>query len=141
MMADTTVEGRAYRTPYSYKTLQKGEIRLLALSHGTYDQRLEGKLQIFKIDKAPDYTAVSYCWGPPVFSHTLYIGDRGALLITETLFGALRRFRDDLVIAKVSGKALTVSSEKPFIRTSIRPQYRILLHYRPSLRTCIGELT
>lgn len=38
------------------------------------------------------YHAISYTWGPPVFSHTLYVGN-SKITITPTLDQALRRFR------------------------------------------------
>ncbi|RSM06147.1 hypothetical protein CDV31_009244 [Fusarium ambrosium] len=38
------------------------------------------------------YDAISYTWGPPIFSHTLYVGN-SKISITPTLDQALRRFR------------------------------------------------
>ena len=41
----------------------------------------------------PQYKAISYAWGKPIFNCTLQL-DGGTLDITEPLHGALRRFRD-----------------------------------------------
>lgn len=42
---------------------------------------------------ADGYDAISYAWGSSHRSQMLYIGDGGVIGITESLFGALQRFR------------------------------------------------
>ncbi|KAJ4142670.1 hypothetical protein NW754_010109 [Fusarium falciforme] len=108
---------------YQYQRLQPDEIRLLALSAGSYDAKLEGSLDIFRlpeneepeeghqvlvtrdtgsdVQNAPPYEALSYTWGSlPISPHTLSIvvgeGETATLDITPNLDLALRRLRQDI---------------------------------------------
>ncbi|KAF2671594.1 HET-domain-containing protein [Microthyrium microscopicum] len=44
-------------------------------------------------DTIPDYEAISYTWGQPVFSHQLFCDDGSIFPITQNLESALARFR------------------------------------------------
>jgi hypothetical protein len=70
-------------------------IRIIELDpaeHTTDD--LHCHIEHIDLSGRPDYNAISYVWGVPVFSKTLYCDDGAVLSITPTLDTALRRFRD-----------------------------------------------
>ena len=59
------------------------------------DDLLRGHLQLIDLDPLSwpgDYEALSYVWGDPVSTHTLYI-DNSPVGISKNLFAALRRLR------------------------------------------------
>jgi hypothetical protein len=68
-------------------------IRLLRLLAGTEDETLCGEIEHFEISRAPEYRAVSYVWGPPVFSCDLIISGK-ILRLTKSISYALHKLRD-----------------------------------------------
>lgn len=80
-------------TVYTYTRLQGDQIRLLLLHPESEDGPLFGELVDYSRSGTWRYTAISYTWGPPVFSHDLHM-PTGVMAITESLHGALRRLRD-----------------------------------------------
>jgi hypothetical protein len=50
-------------------------IRLLRFLPGTNGSHLEFELTTWKHDEAPDYTAISYVWGNPDWSHYIVVDD------------------------------------------------------------------
>jgi hypothetical protein len=82
--------------PYQYEPLQHPDsIRLLKLWPQAYgdDQRLACDLVETQLSDNPSFEAISYVWGEPVFSQTIYL-PQGFLKATENLAAALTRFRD-----------------------------------------------
>ena len=75
-----------------YERLKNGEIRVLRLYPGAKDDPLLGHLEHVALGVA-SFQAISYAWGEPVFNQSIYI-DSEELRITDSLSGALRRFRD-----------------------------------------------
>ena len=94
--------------PYVYDTLLEDEIRVLVLSPGMPDDPLHGALETLSTNERPRYKAISYAWGDPVFPHTLYL-PQGQLYITESLHGALRRFRDELKPVRLWADAVCIA--------------------------------
>ena len=67
--------------------------RVLILHPGTGDKPLSGSLVLDDLDATKhQYEALSYYWGPPVFSQKIRI-DSEYLDITQTLYDALTRMR------------------------------------------------
>ncbi|KAJ4375747.1 hypothetical protein N0V85_009018 [Neurospora sp. IMI 360204] len=56
---------------------------------------LHGRLTRAYLHRSPDYTALSYVWGPPEFTHSIILNDSYTLPITETLFDALKELASD----------------------------------------------
>lgn len=100
-----------------YSTLNQGEIRILELCPGRFDEDLCGHPHVARIDfeyprirddlrhtdhaiSLPDgaplwYTALSYTWGPPVFDVDFHFIDKGFIRITSSLATALRYLRSE----------------------------------------------
>src|ERR1700753_3253293 len=72
--------------PYDYKPLWGSRtIRLLRLSPGVGDSKLEGSITHVLLNKTEAYEALSYVWGDSNKPHSLFLND-GILPITESLF-------------------------------------------------------
>lgn len=82
------------REPHVYDPLPPGTIRVLVIQPGRYEDPLQGQLELCQLDHEPSYRAISYTWGPAVFPYTLSLPFGKELRITESLHGALRRFRE-----------------------------------------------
>jgi Heterokaryon incompatibility protein (HET) len=68
-------------------------IRLLVLEPAaTVEAELKATLSLVRLHNKPTYEAISYAWGPPVFPERIQLVN-GRLKITESLSGALLRFR------------------------------------------------
>jgi hypothetical protein len=80
---------------YEYNPLGPAEIRILRLRPGSGDDALVTAIEHRLLSDPREFYALSYTWGPPLFSHDLEIcgGKTGRLKITESLAGALRRLR------------------------------------------------
>lgn len=87
--------------------LNDHSIRILSFSsdnnsrNSTSDSPLSAQLRVFDLDGEPEFAALSYCWGPPGFSHTIScVADISSnnlpihLPITKTLHSALIRLRN-----------------------------------------------
>ena len=80
-------------------------IRLLSFTaEHVPDAPISVKLEVVDLDEDPEYVTLSYCWGPPLFSHAVQRhedpGEKGApilLHITKTLHHALVHLRKHLV--------------------------------------------
>ncbi|KAJ9656036.1 hypothetical protein H2201_008662 [Coniosporium apollinis] len=89
--------------PFQYKELRAGserEIRLLKLLPGETDfirVRIVHACLGGAPDTAPDYEALSYCWGNPTDERPIFLdqglGQRWKLMVRENLFSALKRLR------------------------------------------------
>lgn len=93
--------------PYVYETLLPDEIRILVLSPGQEDDPLRATLETVSVQDDPKYKAISYCWGDPVFPHVLQL-PQGQLYITESLYGALKRFRSETVPMRLWADAVCI---------------------------------
>ena len=58
----------------------------------------------------PKYKAISYAWGDPVFPRTLQLPG-GQLRITESLFGALKRFRSESESVRLWADAVCINQD------------------------------
>lgn len=90
------------RDPLVYPEIDpKTEIRIFELSEthvvsdrGLDSATLSGKFIVAKLADNPQYEALSYAWGDPVFSHKIEFPG-GYLSITEHLYTALMKLRDE----------------------------------------------
>lgn len=82
---------------YQYQPLhQEDGFRILELLPGISDAPLRCQIQEVSWRQNPEYEALSYAWGPPIFSkHVEETASDSILRVTENLFDALRFLRYD----------------------------------------------
>jgi hypothetical protein len=82
-------------TAYVYVSLAHTDsIRLIELQPGAPGTPLACKLIDARTSENPQYEAISYAWGEPVFSHTIEeLSSASALRLTVSLHGALQALR------------------------------------------------
>ncbi|KAK4202739.1 heterokaryon incompatibility protein-domain-containing protein [Triangularia verruculosa] len=79
-----------------YRPLKPNEFRLLKLSQDVEHEggvTLSYSLETFSTRDAPDYQALSYCWGKPEPAQTIQINRKHTLNIGPDLHHALKAFR------------------------------------------------
>ena len=91
-LVEKVKDGNPHERTYEYDPIGESGIRLLYLEPGVFDDSLRGTLRITG-DENVDCVALSYTWGPPVFSHRVCLGDK-SLRVTESLHDALRKLRE-----------------------------------------------
>jgi hypothetical protein len=78
---------------YVYEPLEPGQIRILQLAPGNKSETLIGELLIMDFDeKFIEYDALSYMWGDPASTDTIYLSG-SALPIASNLATALYHLR------------------------------------------------
>ncbi|CZR62635.1 uncharacterized protein PAC_12532 [Phialocephala subalpina] len=77
---------------YTYKTLKIQEIRLLELFPGQGDAPVQGIVSHVPVDKAANFCAISYAWGPALKPYFLQTSE-GKVPLTTSLHSALKRIR------------------------------------------------
>jgi len=82
-------------TTYKHQPLDSSsdEIRLLKLRKGN-EAPLCCEIQVFPLERAPEYIALSYLWGPPWPLHDILVGHQ-ALKIRDNLHACLLELRED----------------------------------------------
>lgn len=83
---------------YSYSPLPSSptSIRLLTLNPDFPGAEINCRLETVPLDSTPEYEALSYAWGPPLFRDTIFV--RGApLRVTRNLYAALQNIRDPVI--------------------------------------------
>lgn len=82
------------KSSYEYATLSEDDsIRLLELLPGTHGP-IESKLYSVRLRAEPDFEALSYTWGSPIFPNSLYLKPSNTCLsITDNLYDALKALR------------------------------------------------
>jgi Heterokaryon incompatibility protein (HET) len=82
---------------YKYEPLKRNEIRLIELKGSSiWSDPIELiHIRHVSLNNASQvsFEALSYAWGDPTGRHPLYCGDGSYLMITESLFSALRNLR------------------------------------------------
>lgn len=68
-------------------------IRVLELLPGTPGDPLAANLWEINLDDGPEFNALSYCWGEPIFNKLLQCNGQ-AFCITESVFDALQNLRN-----------------------------------------------
>jgi hypothetical protein len=71
---------------------------------------LQGAIEVVDRSDKPEYKAISYAWGEPIFPHTLQLTG-GQLAITESLFGALHRFRSETKPVRLWADAVCINQD------------------------------
>ena len=89
-LSESAVEAYSYSP---FEGSRPDEIRLLrAHPAASIEDPLICDLRIVSLSSKPEYAALSYTWGPPLFDHQITCDGR-RLMITGSLHWALRRFR------------------------------------------------
>lgn len=96
---------------YVYTPLGEQQIRLLELQPGSSGEPLSGSLIVASLnDENLRYSAISYTWGPPLFSRDILISTR-LRHITPSLYDALERFRNTSQPTRLWADALCIHQE------------------------------
>jgi hypothetical protein len=81
---------------YQYTPFEEGrsdQIRILRVyPAASIEDPVICDLRIVNLDSKPEYAALSYTWGPPIFDHQITCNNQ-TFMVTESLHWALRRFR------------------------------------------------
>jgi len=81
------------RTPYTYRSLKDGQIRLFTLFSGEERDQMRGTLCEYTLTDADPYRTLSYTWGPADQQMHTIITPEGTLSIRESLNAALLTLR------------------------------------------------
>lgn len=81
---------------YSLLDSQAAQIRILDLLPGRWDEPLSGVLRVVSLNANPTYEAISYTWGLSTEHNTISISKTHDVPITDNLFRALKRLRQQL---------------------------------------------
>jgi len=87
---------------YTYSPLLHGEIRLLVLlpqrsgEPATCTEPIRSLIIHVPRDQAPEYDALSYCWGKSNTKHIIHVGGGKALTVGDNLFTALSHLRGEV---------------------------------------------
>ena len=80
--------------PFQYPPLSAPtRIRVLDILPGNANSDIRFRLREKRLGDGGVYHAISYAWGPPVFTHKIYSA-AGFIQVTENLWEALRRYRN-----------------------------------------------
>jgi hypothetical protein len=107
----------AESTPYEYRPLETDHhIRLLHVYLGDGNEPLFCEIHHADLHDRPDYEALSYIWGDPVFEHRLNILPDQHFLITASLRDALSDLRLRIWVAtlKIFGQMHVVLIKATF---------------------------
>ena len=109
---------------YEYKELRDAEknIRILTLENGHYDHPLRATISEASLADAPQYGALSYCWGSSEKPYTIEVRDKQreplqplssprTLAITESLSLALRRLRQPSAHIRLWADAVCINQK------------------------------
>lgn len=82
--------------PYTHQPLQeaKEQIRLVMIQRARFNEPVAVDVQLFDLENAPRYSALSYTWGPAKPTYRITI-DGKWLDIRENLFRFLKEFRQE----------------------------------------------
>lgn len=85
-----TASSRMERSAFRYTKLDSPshQIRLLSFTWSSKSDNVRCKLQVLNVDDAPGYHAISYTWGDPVTSRTIFI-DGLSVAVRENCYYAL----------------------------------------------------
>ncbi|KAI7158010.1 hypothetical protein KC349_g5179 [Hortaea werneckii] len=89
---------------------KKREIRILLLQPSEEeDDALYADLEIASLDNPPEYKAISYVWGDASDTTAMFVNGGKVIQITKNLAAALRRFREDRVVAPLWADAVCIN--------------------------------
>jgi hypothetical protein len=77
----------------NYHIVTTGDIRVLSLLPGLFDDPLECQLAVAPIEQQPMYDALSYMWGNPSDTRLITVENDQAFPVTVSLENALRHIR------------------------------------------------
>jgi hypothetical protein len=77
----------------NYHMETTGNIRVLSLLPGSFDDPLRCRLTVKPIEENPQYDALSYMWGNPSVTRQITLDDDETFPVTVSLENALRHIR------------------------------------------------
>lgn len=93
----------------SYDMVVTGEIRVLLLLPGSFDDPIECRLLVQSIEARPQYDALSYQWGDPTDVRNITLDNDHAFPITVSLDNALRHLRLKTEIRRLWADAICIN--------------------------------
>ncbi|TGO59941.1 hypothetical protein BOTNAR_0154g00170 [Botryotinia narcissicola] len=93
-----------------YHPLKDGEIRVLGIEPGTFDEPIHCTLSPCLLDDNPKYQALSYTWGDPSIRAPITV-DGHVSMATTNLESALRYFRDPKITRVLWVDAVCINQE------------------------------
>jgi hypothetical protein len=108
----------------NYDLLYEDEVRILVLQPDRGYQPLVGALETVPLSKYPQYQAISYVWGEPVFPNRITL-QRSHQKITKSLADALYRLRDQERPVRLWADALCINQTNSDGRSR---QVRLMAH-------------
>lgn len=93
----------------SYEMVVTGEIRVLLLLPGSFDDPIECRLVVESIEANPQYDALSYQWGDPTDVRNITLDNDHAFPITISLDNALRHLRLKSGIRRLWADAICIN--------------------------------
>jgi hypothetical protein len=98
---------------YRFEPLEPDQIRLLKLlPSDTGAELLNAKLMTYRLDEAPDYTALSYNWGDLATPEQITVNDKPKH-ITRSLMRALKAIRQKPFVPLLWVDALCINQNNP----------------------------
>jgi len=98
--ADADSSSSTVMETFKYESLPQGDggqwIRLIELHGGQGSDKIECSIQHTNLADNPQYEAISYCWGDPNITSTIWCNDSKQVTVTANLHAALTaiRFKD-----------------------------------------------
>lgn len=78
---------------------------------GDFDDPLQIEINNFEFDRAPKYTALSYCWGDGPIEQRCLVKSQGYLNITSNLYEALQRCKRPMVQVHVWADQISIDQK------------------------------
>lgn len=95
----------------SYDMVVTGEIRVLLLLPGSFDDPIKCRLVVRSIEADPEYDALSYQWGDPTDVRHITLDNDHAFPITVSLDNALRHIRLQNGIRRLWADAICINQK------------------------------
>lgn len=80
-------------TPYTYRGLEDGKIRLFILFTGKQQEQLRGMICVLPFSQTISYQTLSYAWGPTSQPMHTIMTPEGTISVTASVHSALLRLR------------------------------------------------
>ncbi|KAK1979395.1 heterokaryon incompatibility protein, partial [Colletotrichum cereale] len=116
------------------------EIRVLSLGPGTHDDSLNLGLSRLSLDDNPDYSVLSYCWGPQDDLRQVKVGDR-PFLISHHLHNCLVRLRREDSPLTIWIDAICINQNSNQEKNTQVPLMRDIYRGATELFVWLGEST
>jgi hypothetical protein len=123
-----------------YTTLGPQEIRLLRIEPANHGSPISCSLERHLLSEAPQYVAISYCWGPQEPSKTINLCGAHDFKVSTHLYHGLCRFRSAEEVKFIWVDALCINQSDPGERSHQVGQMRSIYGQAWHVLIWLGEL-